>query len=561
MKTVICQINSKYIHSSLAAWCLLAGVREYSIGDVDAAVLEGTINEKSEATLARILDASPEAIGFCTYIWNFSRVLKLAKQVKAKLPNAYIILGGPEVSYSSRELLETYPFIDFILSGEGEKSFAALTDALALGSGFESVGGLSYRSVEGIVSNLSSAPLKLPPSPYLPEYFDTLCGRIAYIETSRGCPFSCAFCLSGTCGGGGLRFFPLERSKSEILKLAASGTRTIKFVDRTFNADRKRALELFQFIIDNYGGAIPEGVTFHFEIAARLLDVETLEVISRFPLGAAQFEVGIQSFNEKTLEAIGRREKLDLLEANTVRLISLGNVSVHTDLIAGLPFEDYTSFGRGFDRAFGMKPRMLQLGFLKVLHGSAMGEDGYLYPCEHDSTAPYEVSSTKWLSHEELMMLKRIEDIHERLYNSARFLRTLDFLIKASRRTPFEVYEKLADEMQYDMRISLDDFTHVLYDAARTVEGVDEAGLKEVLMLDRMESNSEGRLPELLRFDLTKAKRILLKRRPELFAGGVRRSIGWSALRGCAVFADYSTSPDPITDRYTAEFVYEDQKQ
>ena len=291
MKVLICTFNTKYVHSALAPWCLRAGAKKYA-PDCECNIFEGTINENTDTLLEKILRYDFDLIAFSTYIWNKKLVLSLAERVKQHR-NVKIALGGPEVSYNVCEILSDSPYIDYVLSGEGEEIFGRLCS----GENVDEIPGISYRKNDGFVVKPPYVPLETPPSPYCDEYFEALNGRIAYIETSRGCPYRCAFCLSGRCGT--VRFFDLEKSKENIIKLSNSGTQTVKFIDRTFNADRERANEIFSFIIDGYGKEIPKNVCFHFEIEGELLDNKTFSVLEKAPKGLFQLEIGLQTFNEE----------------------------------------------------------------------------------------------------------------------------------------------------------------------------------------------------------------------------------------------------------------------
>lgn len=551
---VICQINSKYIHSSLAAWYILAGVREYAVSDINASVIEGTVNEKLSAISDRIIAKKPEIVGFSCYIWNIDTVKAVANKVRLALPGVKIIFGGPEVSFSYSALL-CEGTCDYVVCGEGEKSFAKLCDAIISGDDPANISGVAFFKYDRVIY---TAPEELgePPSPYLPEYFDTLGGRIAYLETSRGCPFSCAFCLSGH--ESKMMFFDAERAKANLIRLANSGTSTIKLVDRTFNADRKRACHIWDLISESYGKSIPNGVRIHFEISAALLDDEAYACISRLPRGSVQFEVGIQSFNTQTLTAIGRDTDIDRTVRNTKRLIELGNVHVHTDLIAGLPFEDYKSFGESFDKAFALGAHMLQLGFLKVLSGSPMGDVTYPYKCEYSKSAPYEVIKTEWISENELDRIRKIEDLHERIYNSGRFRRTFDFALAATGLTPFALYERLADTVIYTPGCSLDEFTHALLSALGKIGVSDTRTLYDIAVIDRITTNNEGRVPEFLKGDRSmtaKLKRHLEETEPTLFNKGVKSAIFYLESQNRGVYVRYDAPSDPITGEYEGIFV------
>ena len=493
MKVIIACLNSKYIHASLAPWCLLSGVRELCACSVDAKVMEATINSDINAFAEQIINENPDIVSFSSYIWNIEKTLELCKILKEKI-GCTIILGGPEVSYRAKNVLENYLFIDFVLSGEGEKTFPLFVDAYLSNRNFNKISGLSYREQKNIISVPEEESTETPPSPYNKEFFDNLKGRISYIETSRGCPYRCAFCLSGRCSP--LRFFDIEQVKNDILKLAVSGTKTIKFVDRTFNAKADRANEILEFILSNYGTKVPEGTCFHFEIAGDILKESTMEILSKAPKGVFQLEIGMQSFNEETLKAINRKTDTKKLVENIKKLISFGNMHIHIDLIAGLTGEDIKSFERSFDIGYSLKANMLQMGFLKLLYGADMREDKEKYPCEFNENPPYEVTSTPWLSNDEIIKLKKCEDALERMYNSGRFLLTLDYLLDECSFTPFKLFMEFGNEIDGN-KMSLSDYAiHIYY---YFKELADPERLRETLICDLLSSSSALQIPEIFK--------------------------------------------------------------
>ncbi len=543
MRTAIYQINSKYVHSSLASWYLYAHASEVC----EVCVLEGSINEGDDVLFQKIVEARCTALGFCTYIWNVDTVLRLAKRVKDYDRDITVILGGPEVGYRAGDVLRSYPFVDYVISGEGEVPLSHLLGVLSSGK-VERIDGVSGRDGEEIYL---SEPYEMefdPKSPYTDAYFEALKSRIAYIETSRGCPYFCAYCLS--CRQK-LRFFDIERSKNDILKLAQHGTRTVKFVDRTFNADRKRAIDIMRFIIDRRkDGQIPEDVTFHFEISGALCDEEFMGTVKSAPTGLFQFEIGVQSFNEKTLRAINRTPDTGRLCDVITELSSYGNVHIHTDLIAGLPYEDIESFKESYNKLYSLGSHKIQLGFLKLLYGSDMRKMRELYPCEYEISAPYKVKSTPWLSSDELVELEIVERANDGIFFSGRFERTVKYLLSAIEKTPYELAYMLGAALYYDASVPLDTIFCRLYDFAKGQAGVDCFKLRDVMLYDRIETNNSCVIPEALKIKDARLKAIsqrLAVRYPQ--SVGVRRSTGILYTEGKVIFADY-TKAHPVSGKY-----------
>ncbi len=543
-KAVICAVNSKYIHSSLAPWCLYTACKNLCSDDIDIKVVEGTINEATEDIYGRLLLEKADFIGFSCYIWNIEKVLDIAEKMKKH--GVIIALGGPEVSYRQRDVLVKYPFVDFVLSGEGEVSLPKLITALSENKD-AFVAGVSFRkNNEFIISDGEVLDFESTVSPYCKEYFDQLKGRIAYIESSRGCPFSCAFCLSGRCGK--VRYIPMERVKNEMLQLCEMGAKTVKFVDRTFNCNTKRAKEILEFIKDEYGNKIPDDVCFHFEIAADILTKELFEIISQLPVGSVQFEIGIQSFNEATLKKINRKTKVDLVEKNIRKLLSFKNCHIHIDLIAGLPLEGYNSFVEGFNRAYNIGADMLQLGFLKILHGSPMGEDRESFPCIYSSKPPYEVISTPWINEEELALLRICENELERLYNSGRFARTLEYLTK--KMSPYDLFLGFGEHLTAKGEkgsIPLDKYVCLAYEYFSTIKGVDKIRLRDLMVLDRITTNNSDIIPKCLKVDddrLKKLKHFITSEKGKI------KSVVILYSENRAVYCDYSQKKNPVTGQW-----------
>lgn len=526
MRILILALNSKYIHSSLAPWYLKAEVPA-------AEVLEHTINEEMETVLADVLQRKPRILAVSVYIWNVTYVEKLVSRVKEEAPNVCVIVGGPEVSYNPSEVLSRCAAIDYVISGEGEIPFAALCKNIL--QGFETaIEGVSDRSriMEPYIG------VGTPKSPYTDVYFEALKGRIAYFESSRGCPYSCAYCLSGRCEG--MRFFAMDYVKENLLKLAQSGTKTIKFVDRTFNANRKRALEILSFIQNGSGVEFPEDVCFHFELSGDLLDDETVAFLANAPKGLFQFEIGIQSFYPQTIHAIHRVTESAVLQSRIRELVAHGNAHIHTDLIAGLPYEGYEDFKNSFDTAYALGAQMLQLGFLKILHGTELEARAKEYGFSYSAEPPYEVYETPWLSQTDFANLKLAESALERLHNSGRFRRVLALVIPLFDR-PYDFF--FACGVITKLHQSLDDMTDALflYLCNRFPTRAEE--IRDAFVCDRMATNSAKGLPK----SLYRADGRLAQIRKQLNANPqtaepphVRRSIAILYHANAVVYCDYA---------------------
>ncbi|RCX17173.1 radical SAM superfamily enzyme YgiQ (UPF0313 family) [Anaerobacterium chartisolvens] len=444
MKTVIAALNSKYIHSSLAPWYLKAACEGHR-GEIK--VLEYTINESMDAILSSMYMEKSDVAAFSCYIWNIEYVLKLAENLKKVSPKVIIVLGGPEVSFNAGHIFSENGFVDYIIKGEGEKPFSMLVKYLCgeWKGELRDIPQLVYRGGEaeaagkfqGIAGNLDSIP-----SPYTPEMLSMLENKIVYYESSRGCPFSCSYCLSSVLKG--VRYFSMDRVKSDLDKLVGAGVSQVKFIDRTFNSDKDRAKEIFKHIIERFGRREDIVVNFHFEAAADLFDLRMLEILKGAPPGLIQFEIGIQTTNIKTLRAVNRKTDLKRLFENAVELKDMGNIHIHLDLIAGLPHEDMTSFVKSFDAAASLRPHQLQLGFLKLLNGSQLkeqaGEHGYRFR----DYPPYEVLYNNYISFDDMLWLKQVEQMVDRYYNAGRFTRSLQYIMENYFDSAFQLYYRLS---------------------------------------------------------------------------------------------------------------------
>ena len=542
MKVIISCLNSKYVHASLSPWCLLAGVREFSENTFDTLVMESTINGDVEAFADKIINEKPDVVAFSCYICNITKTLEICRMIKSK-HGCRIVLGGPEVAYRPEDILKKYEFTDFVLSGEGEWTFPLFLDNL--NGDLSVVSGLSYRNGNEIISIPEKEYTDSPPSPFCDEFFENLNGRITYIETARGCPYRCAFCLSGRCSP--LRFFDVAGVKKEIIKLSRSGTQTVKFVDRTFNANAERANEILLFIKENYGKGIPNNVCFHFEIAGDILKESTLEILSSMPGGSVQLEIGMQSFNEETLKIINRKTNTKKLVENIRKLISFNNMHIHIDLIAGLTGENLESFIESFNTAYSLKAHMLQMGFLKLLYGADMRENTEKYPCSFNDEPPYEVISTPWLSSDEIRMLKNCEDALDRLYNSGRFLFTLDYLTEEAGIPPFEIFCDFGNSVN-GSKMRLSDYAEKFYNFF--CNKCDKEVLREKILCDLLCCSSSVQVPDSL-----KIKDPLYKKLKKHFIENVDKNIKIVILYPeNQVFAVNRNKEKNLHNRYEGEF-------
>lgn len=542
MKVIVSCLNSKYVHASLSPWCLMAGVKAFAKNEYEISVKEATINGDITLFAKEIISENADVVALSCYIWNITKTLALCRLIKEE-SDCIIVLGGPEVSHRAADILKNNSCVDYVLSGEGEWVFPDFLDNLC--GNLNSVAGVSFRENGSVVSIPEKVQTETPPSPFCDEFFENLGGRITYIETSRGCPYRCAFCLSGGCSP--LRFFDLEQVKEDIIRLANSGTQTVKFVDRTFNAKADRCNEILLFIRENIGKSIPEGVCFHFEIAGDILKESTLGILASMPRRSVQLEIGMQSFNEETLRIINRKTDTQKLIENIRKLISFNNMHVHIDLIAGLTGEDLTSFRNGFNTAYSLKAHMLQLGFLKLLHGADMRENSEKYPCEFTDVPPYEVTSTPWLSAEEIRMLKNCEDAVDRLYNSGRFLFTLDYLTEEIGIEPFDVFNDFGNAVNGN-KMRLSDYAEKLFYFFR--DRCNEEILKEKILCDLLCCSTSVTIP-----DIFKSRNPIYKKAKKYFLENVDKAVKIAVINTeNKIFAVNQSKEKNLRNRFEGEF-------
>ena len=482
MKFLLAAINAKYIHSNPGVYSMRAFART-KIPGADIEIGEYTINHQMDLILQDIYRRKPDFIGFSCYIWNISYIMEIVRDVKKVLPEAEIWLGGPEVSYDAKKVLTREPDVRGIMRGEGELTFTELVRAYLqrektsvpdgyTGESFrgqakeETSGcaentrmpenaegenahsdrldlsqilGITYRAANGEIEE--HGPQRLLSLDEIPFYYDDMAGfenRIVYYESSRGCPFSCSYCLSSI--DKTVRFRSLDLVLPELQFFLDHKVPQVKFVDRTFNCKREHTLGIWRYLVEHDNGI----TNFHFEVSADIFDEEELELIGKMRPGLIQLEIGVQSTNPDTIREIHRHMDLVKLKRAVDRVYDYRNTHQHLDLIAGLPYENYESFMRSFDDVYRMRPDQLQMGFLKVLKGSYMEEQVAAYDLKYRGIPPYEVLSTKWLPYRDVIRLKGVEDMVEVYYNSGQFPATMKLLEKRFQR-PSEIFVNLAE--------------------------------------------------------------------------------------------------------------------
>ncbi len=518
MKTLLVSLDSKFIHSNLA----IRYLKSYCADCFDMDTKEFTINQKIELITDQIFSTKAELICFSCYIWNIEFINDIIYILKTANPKLKILLGGPEVSYDIKAFMRNNPLIDFIIYGEGEISLREFLIAIRDNKDLSTVNGLAYRipkqdnaelndlqaSIEDDLIIINKArdinyDLDVLAFPYDYEEKDLMqvndANRIIYYESSRGCPFRCAFCMSSI--DKSVRTFSLERVKRDLLILLKTKARQIKFVDRTFNADYKRAMQIMQFIVENNS----QYMSIHFEITADIINDEFLEFLKLMPVNMFQFEIGVQSTNEQTLCEINRKTNFERLIYVVNRIKEYKNIHMHLDLIAGLPYEDYESFKLSFNKIHNLYADKLQLGFLKVLKGTKIYENTDVHDIKYSKKAPYEIIRNKYISYEEILKLKNIEELVDRYYNEKYFYNTIMFIMKSFYNdNAFEFYEEFS---HYWKRNNLYLAMHnrkklyeIIYDFAKN-KGILTSEFVDNLLYDFVSSNEKEELLSI--FDKT----------------------------------------------------------
>ena len=569
MKVLLAAINAKYIHSNLAIHSIKAYTNMYGYS---VETVEYTINQPVDELLGDLYKRQPDVLCFSCYLWNISYVRRLLLELPKILPGVRLWAGGPEVSYDAPHMLEEYTQLEGILCGEGEETFLELMryfqDEIP---DKREIRGIVYREEEGgIVETPKRPAMDLNNIPFAYRNLSEFKNKILYYESSRGCPFSCSYCLSSVdrC----LRFRDVSRVREELQFFIDHRVPQVKFVDRTFNCRHDHAMAIWQYLSEHDKGA----TNFHFEIAADLLTEEELDIISRMRPGLIQLEIGVQSTNARTIKEIHRTMHFDLVQKAVEQIKGKGNVHQHLDLIAGLPWEDKESFRRSFNAVYRLKPEQLQLGFLEVLKGSRMYEKAQEYQLLYQSKPPYEVLSTKWLSYGDILDLKAIEDMVEVYYNSGQFPNTIG-LLESAFCDAFSMYEALAI---YYTKEGLDGIQHsrlarfeILFDFIREADLDNLESYRQKLLLDLYLRENAKRRPcfardiqiskeELRDFYEQEAKRFLyLKGYEEYDSRQLRKMTHLERIDGKLLLFDYRNR-DPLNRQAkTYEVTYEETNE
>ncbi|EHK2326809.1 DUF4080 domain-containing protein [Clostridium perfringens] len=497
MKILLTAINSKYIHSNLAVRYLKAFTKDL---DFQGDIKEFSINDRVENILEGIIEEKPDVVAFSCYIWNMEFVNRLAELIKLVDPKIEILYGGPEVSYEGKEFLENHEG-EYVIVGEGEKTFREFV-LYKLGEGkIEDIKGLNYKRDGKVFENPKRPEMDMNELVFPYTYEEDINNKIVYYEASRGCPFKCKYCLSSVMHG--VRFLDVERVKKELKYFMERGLKLVKFVDRTFNCNREYTVELLKYLSEQ-----DTETRFHFEVAADLLTDEQIEILNNAPKGRFQLEVGVQTTNNEVLHNINRYITYENIKEKVLKVAAGKNVMQHLDLIAGLPGEDLESFKKSFNDVHAIRPDEIQLGFLKLLKGSSMREEAEKWGIVYSPYAPYEIIRSKDISYEELLLLKKVEAMVDKYYNSCKFNNVIKFFLNIYEK-PFDFYYDLAmffeEKGNFKRSIGNVEYYKILLDFyLEKIGGEDEGLFKEVLKFDYLCFNKKRWLPDFLLRTITK---------------------------------------------------------
>ena len=496
MHALLTAINSKYIHTALGLRYVAEYARKNSSHQID--LLEETINTPIIAVLEKIMASSAAVYGFSVHIWNKDFVFRLIRMLKKLRPEAVVVIGGPEVAFDVQRIFDELPQVDYIIEGEGEQLFTALLYALKMQAPVPCH--IAYKEngavcVNGGVAVLDDLSQLLFPYPDLEEV--VAANKIVYYESTRGCPFNCSYCLSGISRS--VRRRPLELVLRDMDLFMAAKVPLVKFVDRTYNLDEKYFLPMMKYL-----AAANTNTTFHFEVKADLLSEKVLAFLKTVPQGRFQLEIGVQTTNPPTLRAINRYDDWEKLAHNCRYLLACGNMHLHLDLIAGLPYEGLTEFAKSFNDVYSLQPQMLQLGFLKVLPGTQMSRETKQHGLHYMDEPPYEILATNYMPYNDMQFLKRLENIFEQTYNTGLFNNILRLLIDKLAPDAFSFYTQLANwwagRGYYPQSHNARSVARILYEYIEEFGGADKDIFIEVLRYDVF-CGIDGWYPEWLHWN------------------------------------------------------------
>ncbi|GAB6169454.1 B12-binding domain-containing radical SAM protein [Clostridium carnis] len=498
MKILLTAINSKFVHSNLAVRYLKAFTNNM---DYDCKIREFSINDRDEKVLEEIIKEKPNVVAFSTYIWNIEMIKRLSELIKLVDENIEILYGGPEVSYDSQNILKELNG-EYIIEGEGEITFSEFVEYKLGKRSLDSIRGLYYKDGDKIIANGKRPLMNMNEIVFPYEVDENLDNKIVYYEASRGCPFNCKYCLSSTTHG--VRFLDIERVKSELKFFIDKKVRLVKFVDRTFNCNHKFSMAIWEFLINE-----ETNTQFHFEISADILKPMELELLRKAPKDRFQFEVGVQTTNDDVLNRINRFVNFSDIKEKVEELLQIRNIKQHLDLIAGLPGEDYNSFKKSFNDVYSIEPEEIQLGFLKLLRGSSMREEAESYGMKYSPYPPYEILKTKNISYNELLVLKKVEEMVDKYYNSQKFNNIIKYLVSKFE-TPFDFYLELGsffDKKGYFNRnIGNSEYYKVFLDFNMEILKGDNSILSNILKFDYLSFNKKRGMPSFIERTLDKVE-------------------------------------------------------
>lgn len=503
MKILLTAINSKFVHSNLAVRYLRAFTKDMNY---DCKIREFSINDRDEKVLEEIIKERPDVVAFSTYIWNIEMVKRLSNLIKLVDDNIEILYGGPEVSYDSQNILKELNG-EYIIEGEGEKTFREFVEYKLGERDINSIRSLYYKIDGEVISNGKRPLMNMNELIFPYEKDENLDNKIVYYEASRGCPFNCKYCLSSTTHG--VRFLDIDRVKQELKYFIDKEVRLVKFVDRTFNCNHKFTMAIWEFLINQ-----DTKTQFHFEISADILKKSELELLRKAPKDRFQFEVGVQTTNDDVLNRINRFVNFSDIKEKVEELLQIRNIKQHLDLIAGLPGEDYSSFKNSFNDVYSISPEEIQLGFLKLLRGSSMREEAEEYGMKYSPYPPYEILKTKDISYDELIKLKKVEEMVDKYYNSQKFSNIIKYLVNKFD-TPFDFYYTLGTYFDskgyFDRNIGNNEYYKVFLDFNMEILKGDNFILKEILKFDYLRFNKKRGIPEFIQGNLDKDEEIRIK--------------------------------------------------